>query len=88
MDAPCALLLLAGVGFLVIVGCSLILLFGPGLMLVGGLLRLLSLLGSLLFGLLVGFMRLIGLGVLGRLRFGGFGRCMMSGWLLSLLAMP
>ena len=47
---------------------------------VGGLLGLLSLLGSHLCGLLLGFWRLIGHGTLGLLRLGGFGRCMTSVW--------
>ena len=43
--------------------CSLILLLGPGLLLIGGLLVLLSRVGLLLFGLPLGFLQLIGLGV-------------------------
>ena len=63
-----------------VVGSSLIFLFVLLLWLLAGLLRLFSLLESLLFGLLLGFRRWIRLGLLDLLKLGIFGRSITSVW--------
>ena len=65
-------------------GLFLILLFGPLFFTPAGLFGFLSLLGVLHFGLLLGCLLLIRLGVLGLLRFRGFGKFMTKGFSLCL----
>ena len=72
------LLLFLLVGFRVIGGLLHILLVGPSLIVTDGLPGLLNLLRVLLYGLLLGCLQLIRVGVPSRLRFRGFGRFMMS----------
>ena len=70
--------------FVLIGGLLLTWLFMLFLIMVGGMLGLLSPFVVLLFGLPLGCLLLIRLGVLGQLRFRGFGRFMMSGFSLCL----
>ena len=79
------LLLFFLVGFSQIGGLLPIWLSGLCLIVVGGIPGLLNLFVVLLFGLLLGYLLLISLGVLSRLRFREFGRFMMSGFSLCLV---
>ena len=69
-------------------GLLLTWLFVLFLITVGGMPGLLSLFVVPLFGLLLGYLLLIRLGVLRLLKFGGFGRFMMRGFNLCLVRMP